>query len=50
MTEPETTAQDTRRGDILASGRADWVSRADVQGRGAPGTSFTRSSSNDLTV
>ena len=47
MTEPETTAQDTRRGDILASGRADWVSRADVKGRGAPGTSFTRSSSND---
>ena len=45
-----TTAQDTLRGDTLASGRADWVSRADVQGRGAPGTPFTRSSSNDLTV
>ena len=28
MTEPGTTAQDTLRGDILASGRDDWVSMA----------------------
>jgi hypothetical protein len=32
MTEPGTTAQDTLRGDILASGRDDWVSMADVRG------------------
>jgi hypothetical protein len=33
MTEPGTTAQDILGGDILASGRDDWVSMADVQGR-----------------
>jgi hypothetical protein len=33
MTEPGTTAQETLRGDILASGRDDWVSMAAVQGR-----------------
>jgi hypothetical protein len=33
MTEPETTAQDTLRGDILAMGRDDFVSMADVQGQ-----------------
>jgi hypothetical protein len=33
MTEPGITAQDTLRADILASGRDDWVSMADVQGR-----------------
>jgi hypothetical protein len=33
MTEPGTTAQDILRGDILASGRDDWVSMAAVQGR-----------------
>lgn len=33
MTESEMTAQDTLRGDILASGHDDWVSMADVQGR-----------------
>ncbi len=33
MTEPRTTAQDILRGDILASGRDDWVSMAAVQGR-----------------
>ena len=33
MTEPETTAQDILRDDILAGGHDDWVSMADVQGR-----------------
>jgi hypothetical protein len=33
MKEPETTAQDTLRGDILAMGRDDFVSMADVQGQ-----------------
>jgi hypothetical protein len=33
MSEPGTTAQDILRGDILASGRDDWVSMAAVQGR-----------------
>jgi hypothetical protein len=33
MTEPETTAQNTLRDDILAGGQDDWVSMADVQGR-----------------
>lgn len=33
MTEPGTTAQDTLRGDILAMGRDDFVSMADVQGQ-----------------
>jgi hypothetical protein len=33
MTEPETTAQGTLRGDILAGGLDDWVSMADVMGR-----------------
>jgi hypothetical protein len=33
MTEPETTAQDTLRGDILAMGCDDFVSMADVQGQ-----------------
>ena len=31
MTEPETSAQDTLRDDILASGHDDFVSMADVQ-------------------
>jgi hypothetical protein len=33
MTEPGTTALDTLRGVILAIGRSDWVSMADVRGR-----------------
>jgi hypothetical protein len=33
MTEPDTTAQNTLRGDILAMGRDDYVSMADVQGQ-----------------
>jgi hypothetical protein len=33
MTGPETSALSTLRDDILASGRDDWVSMADVQGR-----------------
>jgi hypothetical protein len=33
MTEPETSAQETLRGDILAMGRDDFVSMADVQGQ-----------------
>ena len=33
MTEPGTTAQETLRGDILAMGRDDFVSMADVQGQ-----------------
>ncbi|WP_418002335.1 hypothetical protein ACNO8X_19510 [Mycobacterium sp. PDNC021] len=33
MTEPTTTAQDLLRADILASGRDDFVSMADVRGR-----------------
>jgi hypothetical protein len=33
MTDPETTAQDILRDDILAGGHDDWVSMADVQGR-----------------
>jgi hypothetical protein len=37
MTEPGTTAQDTLRCDILAIGRSDWVSMADVRGRIARG-------------
>jgi hypothetical protein len=32
MTEPETTAQDTLRDDILAGGHDDWVSMAEVRG------------------
>jgi len=33
MTEPGNTAPDVLRGDILASGRDDWVSMAAVQSR-----------------
>jgi len=33
MTETGSTTQDILRGDILASGRDDWVSMAAVQGR-----------------
>ena len=33
MTDPRTTAQEWLRNDILAGGRDDWVSMADVQGR-----------------
>jgi hypothetical protein len=32
MTEPETTAQDSLRDSILASGHNDFVSMADVRG------------------
>lgn len=33
MTDPGPTAQETLRDDVLAGGRDDWVSMADVQGR-----------------
>jgi hypothetical protein len=42
MTEPGTTAQDTLRGDILATGRDDFVSMAAVQGRISRGRWPTR--------